>query len=295
MALTRAVTSAVDQFAARLAYITERIVTLERSSHRHNTPKSALQPVGSVQDFIGTTAPAGWVIMQGQTLTDAINVYPELWAIVPAQMKSGNNIILPDARNRVTVGRGSGTFSTLGATGGVENVTLTAAQSGLREHGHGLSVSVSNANVNVSVSGTTGGASGSTGPPSNNTTGARSNTHTHFVDVGAGVDSFVVRRDAFNTGGTNFRVVNDTTNGDVQLAYTEFTSGERSGTTLHTHDMQNHTHSLNNHTHSFSGSGSASHGHSASGAVANANAQNASQAHTNLQPYVVLTKILKVV
>lgn len=300
MALTRAVTSAVDAFAARLAYMTERIVTLERSSHRHNTPQSALQPVGTVVDFIGTTAPPGWILLQGQTLTNAITEYPTLWNVVPASMKSGNNIILPDARNRVIVGRGSGTFSNQGATGGVESVTLTAAQSGLVGHAHPSNLSISPADVSVSISGSTGPATGNTGGPSNNVTTSQNTSHTHFINLGTpGIsDSFLVRRSDFITGGNNFRVAlapnSPPTAFIAQLAFSDRTSQEVTGS-VHTHQMQNHTHPLGGHGHSFSGSGSASHGHTLSGSIGPVNSANAQQAHTNLQPYLVLTKILKVV
>jgi len=47
---------------------------------------------------------------------------------------------VPDLRGNVPVGKDSGTFGTLGASGGVETVTLTAAQSGLPAHTHGADV-----------------------------------------------------------------------------------------------------------------------------------------------------------
>ena len=48
---------------------------------------------------------------------------------------------VPHAVGRSIFGKAeSGTFSTLGATGGVENVTLTAAQSGLPAHNHTLNL-----------------------------------------------------------------------------------------------------------------------------------------------------------
>lgn len=43
----------------------------------------------------------------------------------------------PDLRGRFVVGRGTGDYANLLATGGAERVTLSANQSGLRQHAHG--------------------------------------------------------------------------------------------------------------------------------------------------------------
>lgn len=87
-------------------------------------------PVGTIVDYISTTVPTGWLALTGQTITGGQTLYPLLWAVLPASMKSGSNIILPDTQGRVTVGRDSGNIymATVGLSGGSYNNTLTQAQ-----------------------------------------------------------------------------------------------------------------------------------------------------------------------
>ena len=57
------------------------------------------------------------------------------------------NFIVPDMRGRTPLGTGAGsglTNRTLGSSGGQENVTLTAAQSGLPDHTHGNGATITN-------------------------------------------------------------------------------------------------------------------------------------------------------
>jgi microcystin-dependent protein len=286
MALTRAVTSAVDRFAARLAFISERVVNLERQSHRHNTPQTALQPVGSVQFWISDTPPDGWALMNGQTLTNAETIYPDLWAVVPAQFKSGADIILPDCRGRVMVGRSSeAEFNDVGATGGAKTVTLTTEQ--LPSHAHAAGSLAAASSGTLSMSGSTS-VSGST-------SSAGAHTHTILTDEkGAHSHSFGPGRNALRgTDDTNV-LTGTITNPSFRFeAFTFASSGPAAG--LHFHSGG--TDSQGAHTHSFSGTGSvnvsgAAHGHSISGSTANAGSGNA---HQNLQPYLTLTPIIKIV
>ena len=57
--------------------------------------------------------------MDGSTITNGQTLYPNLWAVIPAAMKSGANIVLPDTRGRVSVGYSSGDarFNSIGLTG----------------------------------------------------------------------------------------------------------------------------------------------------------------------------------
>jgi microcystin-dependent protein len=76
---------------------------------------------------------------------------------------------------RVLVGKaGSGTFNTAGATGGVETVTLTAAQSGLPAHTHGDGFNTSAGKVSA------GGAVGTRGSTAANTAANAAEAHTNL-------------------------------------------------------------------------------------------------------------------
>lgn len=97
-------------------------------------------PAGSIIQWAGATAPANWLMADGAAVSRT--TYASLFAAIGTTYGAGDGSTtfnLPDLRGRVPVGKNAGTFSTLGATGGAESVTLTSAQSGLPAHTHGVS------------------------------------------------------------------------------------------------------------------------------------------------------------
>ena len=77
-------------------------------------------PAGVGNLWFSNTPPPGWAILDGSTLTNAQTAYPVLWANVDPAWKSGADIILPDCRGRVPVGRGThADVDTLGDNDGV--------------------------------------------------------------------------------------------------------------------------------------------------------------------------------
>lgn len=73
--------------------------------------------------WFSDTPPSGYAILDGSTLTNAQTNYPSLWANVHTSWKSGSNIILPDMRGRVPVGKGSHVdIDTLGDSDGIATV-----------------------------------------------------------------------------------------------------------------------------------------------------------------------------
>ena len=80
-------------------------------------------PVGSVVLWGSTTIPEGWLLCNGQSITQS--AYPALYSVYPFTT-------LPDMRSRVPMGGTSSLFS----TGGAEAVTLTPAQMGIPAHQH---------------------------------------------------------------------------------------------------------------------------------------------------------------
>lgn len=87
--------------------------------------------IGFITEYIGSTAPnANWLTMTGQTIVNGQSLYPGLWAVIPASMKSGSNIVMPNTKGKVSVGLDTGDtdFDTIGETGGSKTHTLTQAQ-----------------------------------------------------------------------------------------------------------------------------------------------------------------------
>lgn len=83
-------------------------------------------PAGSIIQWGSNTAPANWLICDGSAVSRT--VYPSLFAAIGTQYGAGDGSTtfnLPDLRGRVAVGKNSGTFGTLGATGGAETVALS--------------------------------------------------------------------------------------------------------------------------------------------------------------------------
>ncbi len=103
-------------------------------------------PIGGILPWIVSAAPAGFLLVAGQAVTSA---HAQLRKLLTDDGSphgtSGGDPLLPDLRGRTIVGldnmggsdagRLSGS-NTLGGSGGVETVTLTAAQSGLPSHTH---------------------------------------------------------------------------------------------------------------------------------------------------------------
>lgn len=107
-------------------------------------------PVGSVIDYAGSSAPAGWVLCYGQNVSRT--TYAALFAAIGVTYGVGDGsttFTLPDLRGRVVAGKDNmgGTSAdrltnqtsgidgdTLGAVGGAETHALTSAQNGAHTH-----------------------------------------------------------------------------------------------------------------------------------------------------------------
>jgi len=106
-------------------------------------------PVGTIQMFAGSSEPTGWHFLDGEAISRT--TYAACFTVLSTTYGAGDGSTtfnLPDMRGRMALGvgqgltaegGGTGTNRTLGATGGKEAHTLTAAQSGLPAHTHLLS------------------------------------------------------------------------------------------------------------------------------------------------------------
>jgi hypothetical protein len=95
--------------------------------------------LGMAYVWPGTSQPPSYLLpLEGQTIAGGLASYSALAAAHP-EWVSGADLVLPDWRGRVPVGRlaGDSTFGTIGDLVGSKTHKLTAAQSGLPAHVHG--------------------------------------------------------------------------------------------------------------------------------------------------------------
>ena len=97
-------------------------------------------PPGTISAYAGATAPAGWLLCEGQTVNRGD--YPGLFAAIGTAYGAGDGATtfrVPDARGRVLVGRTSTQteFATLGQTGGAKTHTLTTSEMPSHTHDSG--------------------------------------------------------------------------------------------------------------------------------------------------------------
>ena len=101
--------------------------------------------VGEVRLFAGTFAPDGWLFCDGQLL--AIAEFEVLFNLIGTTYGGDGQttFALPDLRGRVPVHQGGQPGYVMGQSGGVENVTLTAAQ--MPAHTHAMLASTTAAST----------------------------------------------------------------------------------------------------------------------------------------------------
>lgn len=100
-----------------------------------------LVPAGKLDDFAGTSAPAGWLVCDGSAISRT--TYSRLFTAIGTTWGAGDGSTtfnVPNLSRKVTVGSGgtgTGTLAnTVGATGGEEAHALTTAE--LAAHNHGV-------------------------------------------------------------------------------------------------------------------------------------------------------------
>jgi microcystin-dependent protein len=220
-------------------------------------------PAGVISQYAGATAPAGYLLCQGQSVstTEFAGLFD---AIGYSYGGSGASFNVPNLENRVPVGKGTGTFASLNATGGAETVTLTTDQ--IPSHTH-----TQNAHNHGASSGDAGShshtaSSGNSSPGTNQTNG-----HSHSLTA-------VPARTTIPRG-------DGSTNTFIPLDQRVITSDFQAA----------HSHTVNSHSHTVTVDANGSHSHSVT--VNNATAINQNTgggaAHTNLQPYIVVNYIIK--
>lgn len=162
-------------------------------------------PVGTINAFAGSTAPSGYLLCFGQCISRT--TYADLFAVLGTTFNNGCSVSdfgIPDLRGRVAVGKddmggtaanritsgGAGiTGTSLGASGGGETQTLTAAQMPIHDHG-GATGSAGAKSVNITApTNNAQVAAGVTAQIANIVTATTYNTadaHTHSIASAGG-------------------------------------------------------------------------------------------------------------
>ncbi|OGA81067.1 MAG: phage tail protein [Burkholderiales bacterium RIFCSPHIGHO2_01_FULL_63_240] len=110
--------------------------------------------VGEIRLFAGNFAPSGWALCDGSMLSIAEN--ETLFNLIGTTYGGDgqSTFALPDLRGRVPIHHGQGpglSNRVIGEAGGVEQVTLTAAQ--MPAHAHAMRASSAAASGNAGVAG----------------------------------------------------------------------------------------------------------------------------------------------
>jgi len=107
-------------------------------------------PVGVMWEFLGDTAPANWMLAQGQVLSRA--TYAALFAVLGTKFGAGDGSTtfnLPAMQGRSPMGYapGGAWAATLGSSGGQADTSLPAHQHTGANHGHAFSGATAGANA----------------------------------------------------------------------------------------------------------------------------------------------------
>lgn len=246
-------------------------------------------PICSIIETLETVAPNElWLTMVGQTVVDGETLYPGFWSKIPAAMKSGSNIIMPNTKGKVSIGLdpGDADFNTIGETGGSKLSQLVSHFHSSPVHTHGQPAHTHDLSNHQHTAPSHGHSfSGNTG-----------NVSEHFHSPNSGVQ--------FATLGASTIVVEAMVNGDKDGWFHMSTnSAGNSPTTsadgLHSHPFSGGTDAGNSvqNTTAITNNTSGAGGNQDTLANAAANTGSAGVAATstgNVPPYIVFLKIIKV-
>jgi len=164
---------------------------------------SGLTPAGMIAGYAGSSAPTGWLLCDGATVSRS--TYATLFAAIGTTYGAGDGsttFVLPNLKGRVPVGYTSSdaNFNAMGKTGGENTHVLTEAE--LASHYHSGSTSAPGDHQHASnTSGQTVFTAGSTNTTTDNRAGGfQQITWGNTVTGGGGNHSHTFNTDAHGSG-----------------------------------------------------------------------------------------------
>jgi len=203
-----------SKFANNVAYLRIKngqiVISDEKLRHApYAISASNGVPTGSIMPFIGATAPQGWVLCNGQSLTTTAGA-GDLIALL------GNNNA-PDLRAMFLRGTGTNAMPGYGSYSGQALKALNAEE--LKSHNHGSGSLVNSRDGIHNHSKTTNGEASTDGDGAiawNNTDGEYENTQTVYTND-AGEHTHTISGSTANTGGSETRPVSYGVNYIIKL------------------------------------------------------------------------------
>jgi microcystin-dependent protein len=225
-AISTAIANVVNSAPAVLDTLNELSTSLNNDPSFATTVANALAalvPAGTISQTARAAAPNGYLLCDGSAVSRT--TYSALFDAIGTVYGSGNGTTtfnIPNLQGNIPVGKNTGTFSTLGATGGAETVTLAATQ--IPAHTHSGTTGDQSVNHTHGFSGTTSTAGNHSHSASVGVSGADDNNHTGNGDMVADSDA----------GYRTQRGVSVSAAGDHTHTFSGTTSGVSTG---HTHNF----------------------------------------------------------
>lgn len=258
----------------------------------------ASTPAGVVVPFAGSSAPTGYLMCDGATVSRT--TYADLFAAIGTTFGAGDGsttFALPNLKGRVVVGVDAGQteFDTLGETGGAKTHTLTSTEIPAHTHSDGTLATDTEASHTHSE----GTLATDTAADHSHGTGSLATVsdggHNHFSVLDGGSVKGVVTSASLSFATLN-KVRNDSNQTGVvrnlSLSAPTVAAAVTSSAGSHTHTLAGSTGTGGSHSHDVTGStGSAgSHSHDVTGSTGST---GGGSAHNNLSPYIALSYLIK--